>query len=107
MKVNNAKEYCIFPEINNNLELKQTFKEIKKNKRQEFFSELKEIFSSSTFKCIAVNIVLAIIIVLCSYAFLNSVEPLDYNSVSPDKRIILKIAIGFILVLCVPLSALY
>lgn len=37
MKVNNAKEYCIFPEINNNLELKQTFKEIKKNKRQDFF----------------------------------------------------------------------
>ncbi len=97
MEVNNVKE---------NLEKKQTYKEIKKSKRQEFFSELKETFSSSTFKCIAVNIVLAIIIVFCSYAFLNSVEPLDYNSVSPDKRIILKIAIGFMLVLCVPLATL-
>lgn len=106
MKVNNAKEYCIFPEINNNLELKQTCKEIKKNKRQDFFSELKEIFNSKKFKYIVVNIILAIIIVFCSYACFNSIAPLDYNSVSLDKRIILKMAIGSICVLWVPLAAL-
>lgn len=106
MKANNAKEYCIFPEINNNLELKQTCKEIKKNKRQDFFSELKEIFNSKKFKYIVVNIILAIIIVFCSYACFNSIAPLDYNSVPPDKRIMLKIAIGSICVLWVPLAAL-
>lgn len=106
MKANNAKEYCIFPEINNNLELKQTCKEIKKNKRQDFFSELKEIFNSKKFKYIVVNIILAIIIVLCSYACFNFINPIDYDSVPPDKRIMLKIAVGFIWVLCVPLAAL-
>lgn len=106
MKVNNAKEYCIFPEINNNLELKQTCKEIKKNKRQDFFSELKETFNSKKFKYIVVNIILAIIIVLCSYACSNFINPIDYDSVPPDKRIMLKIAAGFLWVLCVPLAAL-
>ena len=91
MKVNNTKEYCIFPEINNNLELKQTFKEIKKNKRQDFFSELKETFNSKKFKYIVVNIILAIIIVLCSYARFNFIAPIDYDSFPPDKRITLKI----------------
>lgn len=105
MKVNNAKEYCIFPEINNNLELKQTFKEIKKNKRQDFFSELKETFNSKKFKYIVVNIILAIIILFCSYDRFNSIALLDYDFVSPDKRIILKIAIGFICVLCISLVA--
>lgn len=106
MKVNNAKEYCIFPEINNNLELKQTCKEIKKNKRQDFFSELKETFNSKKFKYIVVNIILAIIIVLCSYARFNFIAPIDYNSVSPDKRISLRIAVGFVCVLFVSLAAL-
>lgn len=105
MKVNNAKEYCIFPEINNNLELKQTFKEIKKNKRQDFFSELKETFNSKKFKYIVVNIILAIIILFCSYDRFNSIALLDHDFVSPDKRIILKIAIGFICVLCISLVA--
>lgn len=106
MKVNNAKEYCIFPEINNNLELKQTFKEIKKNKRQDFFSELKEIFNLKKFKYIVVNIILAIIILFCSYDRFNSIALLDHDFVSPDKRIMLKIAAGFLWVLCVPLAAL-
>lgn len=106
MKVNNAKEYCIFPEINNNLELKQTFKEIKKNKRQDFFSELKETFNSKKFKYIVVNIILAIIIVLCSYAHFNFIAPIDYDSFPPDKRITLKIAVGFVCVLFVSLAAL-
>lgn len=106
MKVNNAKEYCIFPEINNNLELKQTFKEIKKNKRQDFFSELKETFNSKKFKYIVVNIILAIIIVLCSYARFNFIAPIDYDSFPPDKRITLKIAVGFVCVLFVSLAAL-
>lgn len=92
MKVNNVKE---------NLKMKQTYKEIKKNKRQEF---LKEIFNSSEFKYIIVNIILAIIIVLCSYICFNFIYPIDYDSVSPDKRIILKIFIGSICVLCVPLA---
>lgn len=92
MKVNNIKE---------NLKMKQTYKEIKKNKRQEF---LKEIFNSSEFKYIIVNIILAIIIVLCSYICFNFIYPIDYDSVSPDKRIILKIFIGSICVLCVPLA---
>lgn len=105
MKVNNTKEYCIFPEINNNLELKQTFKEIKKNKRQDFFSELKETFNSKKFKYIVVNIILAIIILFCSYDRFNSIALLDHDFVSPDKRIILKIAIGFICVLCISLVA--
>lgn len=96
MEVNNVKE---------NLKMKQTYKEIKKNKKQEFFSELKEIFNSNEFKCIVVNIILAIIIVLCSYICFNFIVPIDYDSVSPDKRIILKIAIGAICVLCVPLAA--
>lgn len=96
MKVNNVKE---------NLKMKQTYKEIKKNKKQEFFSELKEIFNSSEFKYIVVNIILAIIIVLCSYICFNFIVPIDYDSVSPDKRIILKIFIGSICVLCVPLAA--
>lgn len=96
MKVNNVKE---------NLELKQTYKRIKRSKRQEFFSELKEIFNSSKFKYIVVNIILAIIIVLCSYICFNFIAPIDYDSVPPDKRIILKIAIGSICVLCVPLAA--
>ena len=97
MEVNNIKE---------NLEKKQTYKEIKKSKRQEFFSELKEIFDSSTFKCIAVNIVLAIIIVLCCYAYFNSIAPLDYNSVQHDIIITTKIAIGIVLVLSVALLTL-
>lgn len=92
MEVNNVKE---------NLKMKQTYKEIKKNKRQEF---LKEIFNSSEFKYIIVNIILAIIIVLCSYICFNFIYPIDYDSVSPDKRIILKIFIGSICVLCVPLA---
>ena len=96
MEVNNVKE---------NLKMKQTYKEIKKNKKQEFFSELKEIFNSNEFKCIVVNIILAIIIVLCSYICFNFIVPIDYDSVSPDKRIILKICIGSICVLCVPLAA--
>jgi hypothetical protein len=96
MEVNNVKE---------NLKMKQTYKEIKKNKKQEFFSELKEIFNSSEFKYIVVNIILAIIIVLCSYICFNFIVPIDYDSVSPDKRIILKIFIGSICVLCVPLAA--
>lgn len=89
--------------INKNLEKKQTYKEIKKSKRQEFFSELKEIFNSPTVKCIAVNIVLAIIIVLCSYAYFNSIAPIDYNSVQHDIMITTKIAIGIVLVLSVAL----
>lgn len=97
MKVNNVKE---------NLELKQTYKKIKRSKRQEFFSELKEIFSSSKFKYIVVNIILAIIIVFCSYARFNFIAPIDYDSVPPNIRIMLKIAIGAICVLCVPLAAL-
>lgn len=97
MKVNNVKE---------NLELKQTYKRIKRSKRQEFFSELKEIFSSSKFKYIVVNIILAIIIVFCSYARFNFIAPIDYDSVPPIIRIMLKIAIGSICVLCVPLAAL-
>ena len=96
MKVNNVKE---------NLELKQTYKRIKRSKRQEFFSELKEIFSSSKFKYIVVNIILAIIIVFCSYARFNFIAPIDYDSVPPNIRIMLKIAIGSICVLCVPLAA--
>ena len=95
MEVNNVKE---------NLKMKQTYKEIKKNKKQDFFSELKEIFNSSEFKYIVVNIILAIIIVLCSYICFNFIAPIDYDSVPPDKRIILKIAIGSICVLCVPLA---
>ena len=106
MKVNNTKEYCIFPEINNNLELKQTFKEIKKNKRQDFFSELKETFNSKKFKYIVVNIILAIIIVLCSYARFNFIAPIDYDSFPHDKRIALKISVGFVCVLFVSLAAL-
>lgn len=89
--------------INKNLEKKQTYKEIKKSKRQEFFSELKEIFNSPTVKCIAVNIVLAIIIVLCSYAYFNSIAPIDYNSVQHDIMITTKIAIGIVLVFSVAL----
>lgn len=92
--------------INKNLEKKQTYKEIKKSKRQEFFSELKEIFNSPTVKCIAVNIVLAIIIVLCSYARFNFIAPIDYDSFPPNKRITLKIAVGFVCVLFVSLAAL-
>ena len=90
MEVNNVKE---------NLKMKQTYKEIKKNKKQEFFSELKEIFNSPIVKCIAINMVLAIIIVLCSYACFNSIIPLDYNSVQHVIRIMIKISIGIMLVL--------
>lgn len=32
MKVNDVKEYCNFPEINNNLELKHSYKEIQEIK---------------------------------------------------------------------------
>lgn len=98
MKINGIKK--------EELIVKQTYKEIKKSKRQEFLSELKKIFNSPIVKCIAINMVLAIIIVLCSYACFNSIVPLDYNSFQHVIRIILKIAIGFMCVLCVPLAAL-
>lgn len=98
MKINDIKK--------EELIVKQNYKEIKKSKRQEFFSELKEIFNSKKFKYIVVNIILAIIIVLCSYACFNFIDPIDYDSVPPDKRIMLKIAVGFLWALCVPLAAL-
>lgn len=90
MKVNNVKE---------NLEMKQTYKEIKKSKRQECFSKVKKIFNSGIFKCIAINIVLAIIIVFCSYSCFNSIDPLDFNSVQYDIIIMTKVAIGLVLIL--------
>lgn len=98
MKINDIKK--------EELIVKQTYKEIKKSKRQERFSEIKKIFNSKKFKYIVVNIILAIIIVLCSYACFNFIDPIDYDSVPPDKRIMLKIAIGSICVLWVPLAAL-
>ena len=94
MELNNIKE---------NLERKQTYKEIKKSKRQECFSNVKRIFNSRTFECIAINIVLAIIIVFCSYSYFNSIDLLDYNSVHHDIIIMTKIAIGIVLILFVGL----
>lgn len=42
MKVNNAKEYCIFPEINNSLELKHSYKEIQKIKQNEEYENTRK-----------------------------------------------------------------
>lgn len=94
MEVNNIKE---------NLEKKQTYKEIKKSKRQEhkkikkdkiqkLFSKLNEIFTSGSFKCIAVNTVLTIIIVIVLYSpVLFGPYPVQH-----DIGIMAKIVIGIL-----------
>lgn len=42
MKINNAKEYCIFPEINNSLELKHSYKEIQKIEQNEEYEKIRK-----------------------------------------------------------------